>query len=430
MRRIVVGIAMVASLWVVGSASAATVSGAVDDPQGDKTAPVATGFTVYKSDLKRFAVTYDSATGRMTGTVDFWDAQPSDPYGYPWFNFYATLGVYRNGGCDTTSAGAAKTHFYTPDDAPVRATPPDARIVAGQTIAGTFSAPAGTWYYEFSNTALVGRGYSCVGDISLRSNSGSVDTAPDFCLGPCTHPVAPTGLVAAVASGGVSLSWARSPDPSFSYFAVRRGTQADPDAGAWTRLTSNYTAPSATDSPGPGTWFYYVTEIDTAAQVSARSAVVRVVVPAATAGGAGNGTVNPVTTPAPTPAPSRSGTTPGTVPDDGTPTSTTSGSGARGGTAAGTPVATAKPDSPKQTAVTRTQARRVAALALKRAVGKTFAKRTRYTAACTRKTARKWSCTVAWRHGRKRYGGKVVVLLSPGKGYTTTVSVRRLSAPR
>ena len=93
-------------------------------------------------------------------------------------------------------------------------------------------------------------------------------------------PPAPTGVTASVSGEVVTLEWDQSRDPLFSYFAVRRDTQPDPNFNplGWTRLPSNYTTPIARDSPGPGTYYYYVTQVNTRGEISARSATVQVVV--------------------------------------------------------------------------------------------------------------------------------------------------------
>ena len=85
----------------------------------------------------------------------------------------------------------------------------------------------------------------------------------------------PTGVTAAATGTSVALNWNDSPDPNFAYFAVRRSTQANPDAGTWTRLAPNYTISAATDSGlAAGTYYYYVRQVDKAGTASGRSAVV------------------------------------------------------------------------------------------------------------------------------------------------------------
>ncbi|MBA3529821.1 MAG: fibronectin type III domain-containing protein, partial [Propionibacteriaceae bacterium] len=85
---------------------------------------------------------------------------------------------------------------------------------------------------------------------------------------------APTNVVATSSSAtSVTLTWDASPDSHFSYFAVRRSTNPKLDIAQWERLTPNYTAPTATDNglTSGTTYYYYVTEIDSAKKVSARS---------------------------------------------------------------------------------------------------------------------------------------------------------------
>src|SRR5919199_4068573 len=58
----------------------------------------------------------------------------------------------------------------------------------------------------------------------------------------------PTGLTATVSGSNVNLNWDDNTGTDFSYFAVRRGTQPDPNVGTWTRLAPNYTTSQAVDS--------------------------------------------------------------------------------------------------------------------------------------------------------------------------------------
>ncbi len=95
-------------------------------------------------------------------------------------------------------------------------------------------------------------------------------------LGP---PAAPTGVTATPGTGKVNLNWNDNTESDFSYYAVRRSTQPDTsNLAAWTRLPGNLTTSQVTDTDTalvPGTsCYYYVTAIDTAGEISARSAIV------------------------------------------------------------------------------------------------------------------------------------------------------------
>lgn len=98
-----------------------------------------------------------------------------------------------------------------------------------------------------------------------------------------TVPGTPQNLTASVNSstGIVTLDWDNAVDGITDYWAVRRDSQPDPNTASWARLPTDYTASTATDDPGPGTWFYYVTAVDSAVapvSVSNRSAVVQATV--------------------------------------------------------------------------------------------------------------------------------------------------------
>jgi hypothetical protein len=100
-------------------------------------------------------------------------------------------------------------------------------------------------------------------------------------------PVTPTNVVASQASTtSIKLTWDVSPDPNFSYFAVRRCDAATcpVDQAQWTRLAPNFTTPTATESglTTGHTYKYYVTEIDTSSAVSGRSNVAQLTLTAGT----------------------------------------------------------------------------------------------------------------------------------------------------
>jgi hypothetical protein len=79
-------------------------------------------------------------------------------------------------------------------------------------------------------------------------------------------------------------------------------------------------------------------------------------------------------------------------------------------------------------ALTRSQAATSSRRALRRAFGRTFRERTRFTSACRRTSATRWTCRVSWRYRGSRYRGRVVVASSGGRVPSTTVRVRRAPA--
>ncbi len=90
-------------------------------------------------------------------------------------------------------------------------------------------------------------------------------------------PAAPTGVSATGGDRQVVLNWNDNVEPDFSYYAVRRSTQSDPNMGTWTRLPGNLQVSSATDADvalaNSTTYYYYVTAVDIYGNVSARSAI-------------------------------------------------------------------------------------------------------------------------------------------------------------
>ncbi len=89
-----------------------------------------------------------------------------------------------------------------------------------------------------------------------------------------THPAAPTNVAATVSGATVTITADASTEPDFSYFAVRYSNDPASDKATWTRLPGNHPGPlSVTHQPGYGTFYYYVTAIDTAGNVSDRSSV-------------------------------------------------------------------------------------------------------------------------------------------------------------
>lgn len=92
----------------------------------------------------------------------------------------------------------------------------------------------------------------------------------------------PTNVVAQAASStGVTVTWDKSQDPGFRYFAVRRSTNLTLDQSLWTRLSGNDVTPTVTDTGlvAGTTYYYYVTEIDSGGAVSARSNVASATTP-------------------------------------------------------------------------------------------------------------------------------------------------------
>jgi hypothetical protein len=89
-------------------------------------------------------------------------------------------------------------------------------------------------------------------------------------------PAAPTGVKATAGNGQVTITWNANTEPDLSYYAVRRSTSSTADMTTWTRLASNYTTTTATDTglTNGTTYYYYVTAVNTAIQTSARSNVV------------------------------------------------------------------------------------------------------------------------------------------------------------
>jgi hypothetical protein len=402
LRRVLAGMFACATLMVASSPAVAASAGSVDDPRGDAS-PGRTA--AYFTDVRTVGLSYDADAGTLQGQVLFWDTSAPGGFGaYPWFHFYADVGFAQEGGCDSTAVGGVSMHFHTPDDAPVAPTPPDAHVVGGPTIAGTFEPIAAGWSFRFEDPALVRRGYACATRIRVENLNGALDTVAGFCLGTCapaSAPVTPTNLRATVAGDGVHLAWDPSPDRRFAYFAVRRGTQPDPDAGSWTRLPGNFRDPAATDVlPNPGTYFYYVTEVDADGRVSDRSNVVRVVIASDA----------PPATPSPAPSP-----TPGPPPPPPAPAG-----GVRGAHVVHVPAANRR-----QRTVSRAQARTVAGRALRRTAGRSFRRGSQRRMSCQRRSSTRWSCRVSWRYRDRTYRARAVIVFARTRGYTITVEVRR-----
>jgi hypothetical protein len=290
MRVLVLTGLIALSLAAPAAAQTGVVSGKVTDPQFDMVPQDVHSW----NDLKSFEMTYDADRGVVRGELQTYGGV----YPYPWFTFYADLGRTQPGGaCDANADGSLLTSFYTPDDAPVPPDPPHAQVIGGPLINGSLSYVYGsgdfdTQIYTFSDPRLVGRTLNCVKNVALHSVYGTIDAGSSFCMGPTGQitcpvapapvpaPAAPTQLHAVLDAGTVHLAWDPSSDPGFSYFAVRRSTQPDvTQTELWTRLAPNFGTPEAADAPGAGTFYYYVTQINTDGAVSGRSNVVSVTVP-------------------------------------------------------------------------------------------------------------------------------------------------------
>lgn len=126
--------------------------------------------------------------------------------------------------------------------------------------------------YKISSTRTLYFGH-------YRAGTTEADVVlPDSPPSGSTVPGTPASFTAVGNSttGVVTLDWANAVDGITDYWAVRRSDQPDPQSGAWTRLDTDWLTSNATDSPGIGTWFYYVTAVDTGVNpisISLRSAV-------------------------------------------------------------------------------------------------------------------------------------------------------------
>jgi hypothetical protein len=97
-------------------------------------------------------------------------------------------------------------------------------------------------------------------------------------------PSTPTNLTATSSGATVTLNWDDSPDPAFSYFAVRWSNDASIDPSQWTRISSggpqnngNLTASALTFTAATsGTYQFYITEVTTTNLLSDRSNIVSV----------------------------------------------------------------------------------------------------------------------------------------------------------
>lgn len=273
---------VVATLLVATSAHATVYSGAANDPRGD----VRSDNAVF-DDLRSFDVVNDQDDGRLTVAVTFWDTTPDPEQSYgPFFMLEASFGKYSNNTCEVMASMT-----YEQGDSGVE--PPPTFIWGryaehgttqarydGETYVGTTVTFRGLIFFESD--------FDCVTNIRVDR-----DSAEPFCYGaggtiacprtpvPAVAPAAPRNVQATVVGSSVSLSWTAQRDANFSHFTIRRDTQANPDTATWLRVGGEYHGLGATDTPAhPGTYFYYVNQWDRDGRVSAKSSVVRAVIPA------------------------------------------------------------------------------------------------------------------------------------------------------
>ena len=402
-KSLMVGIA-VALAWAASAQAAVTTGSQSEWPSGAFNVNTGT----YNPSVERLDVRYDDAAAKVTTLVTLDRALAPSQY----FYFGYTLSRPQTGrSCANSQFLVPLAHFdgyVWTGDSPYRGG--SAYFDANSGYTGNVNASVAmpsTRQYEFTvagGQALTRQALRCASSLYAQGADQSYN-ASNFCLGTCPTetapppstqlplPPAPTGVRASVTGQTATLNWNASSDPSFSYFAIRRGTQPDTNTGTWTRLPGNYTSPTVTDSPPPGTYWYYVTQINTRGQVSARSANVRVVIPRVGVTNPGGGT----------------------------------GSGPQptGGGQGGAPVVrTTPPTTPGQTSISAEQARRQARIALRQTYGAAFRNATRLRLACRSNSAAKQTCRVSWRTSRYRYRGQVVVRLS-ASGYATAVDVSR-----
>lgn len=126
----------------------------------------------------------------------------------------------------------------------------------------------GTWYYLVVAT-------DAAGNVSGASNQADVEVLDID----DTPPSAPADLVATVDGADVSLAWTGSSDDvAVTGYQVHRGTTADftPDAGSLLATVTDTTYSDA--DRAAGTWYYRVTAVDAAGNVSDASAAAEAIV--------------------------------------------------------------------------------------------------------------------------------------------------------
>lgn len=288
LRHLVAPLAVIAGLVSAGPAFGATVSGSVTDAEGDATQSLdpLTPDDVSSVGVK-FAETASSGTITVNVAFHDWNAASEGDDNY---SGYVGLGRMQDGYCNTEVYSSVRNNPY--------------RIEANlASVSGTITSEDVTINddgatYVLTHAAFARRTYDCVESYFSASrpsaNLYTSDEVGRFCMSesgtvacptspppppPDEAPPAPTGMKALLTESGVRLSWDASTEPDFSYFAVRRGNQADTNKGTWVRLHGDFKEPTTFDKPGPGTHYYYVTQIDTSGKVSKRSNVVKITVP-------------------------------------------------------------------------------------------------------------------------------------------------------
>ena len=414
--------AIAGALLPATGASAAVFSGSQDRwPDGAYNV----GRQANNPSISSVHVSYDDTAGKVVTTVTLDDSLPYGAY----FGASYSLAKPKSGQTCSDSGqllplahwdGSISTGQYSGSYTSIRFDPTNSGY-DGSTN-GYVERLSGS-QYRFTVQglqALTRQPFKCVSAVSAyvgysNYSGGQSYESANFCLGTCptrsveppppptsSGPAAPTRVQAVASGPNVTLTWDRSPNPDFSYFAVRRGTSLNIDLAQWTRLTSNFTSPTATDTPpGPGTYYYYVTEIDRAGRVSARSTVVRVdVLPTApqNGGGGGGGGGGNVTTPPPV------------VSRPPSPAPVGGGGGTRGDRTPPT--------------LSRIAAQRRTDIALRRAYKRAFTNGTRYRRSCRRVSSTRQSCRVSWQYKRYRYSGTVTVRARES-GITSRIDVDR-----
>lgn len=188
LRRLVLLAGLLLAATPGSAASARALHGIVLDPRGDLTPPL----VGQNDDLASVQMYYFPRAGILQGTVRTYFMNVGSEAG-AWFDFYADAGRWRYGRCDLSVS--ARTHFYTPDDAPGPPALPDARITRGGKVSGWYTASfdyaAGyrTDVYTFADPRLRRRGFTCVTNIALQTGNGkapygSTDLASGFRLRP------------------------------------------------------------------------------------------------------------------------------------------------------------------------------------------------------------------------------------------------------
>lgn len=410
---------LAAMLLLPASARAAVLSGEVSDVRGDD----GKGGQYLFDDLRSFDIVNDHDEGRLSVGIDFWDhVQKPGQSEYRFFVLNADFGRYSNNTCTVVAS-----MYYELGDSGVE--PPPTFIWNRNAAHGTTEMryEGGSW----SGMTVTFRGlmfresdFDCVTNIRVDN-----DSANAFCYGAggtiacprtpvSSPPAAPTNLQVSVAGPAVKLTWRATRSSDFSHFAVRRGTRSNPDAGRWVRLNGSFSEFTATDDPGAGTYYYYVTQVSSAGVVSERSNVARVVVQA------------PPTTPKPQQPPDPESTPHKPQDGGGTPVAPSPSVGPVVMVVPGQPtVVTTPPSTRRQRTISRGQAHYQARLALRRVYKKPFKNGSRYRDTCRRNSRTKQTCRVSWRYRQYQYSGKVVVKLRDA-GYRTTVDVRRRASRR